>query len=161
MSLNLQVRVEVLLSELAHICMTGRATTKHNCHLYKLSRILCPWCRDSAHQKCVVSSPAPPQWITCEHRRHKTSTPSERKWKTGVTLYIRGLWYNLLFFMIFKAKQTFSASLYCWSTTIPYPPLHVIISPESTLESTRAPFAVTYGEQGRDCKRVALSGAVT
>lgn len=62
---------------------------------------------------------------------------------------------------IFKSKLTFSASFYCLSTSIPYPPLHVIISPESTLESTRAPFAVTYGEQGRDCKRAALSGAVT
>lgn len=157
------MRVEVLPSELAHICMTGRATTKHNCHLYKLSHILRPWCRDSAHQKSVVSSPAPPQWITCEHRRHKTSTPGEKKWKKWVTLYTHGLWYtgNLHFFMIFKAKLTFSASLYCLSTTIPYPPLHVIISPESTLESTRAPFAMTYGEQGRDCKRVALSGAVT
>lgn len=41
------------------IWMTGRTITKHNCHLYKLSCILCPWCRDNAHWKGVMSSPAP------------------------------------------------------------------------------------------------------
>lgn len=106
MSLNLQVRVEVLLSELAHICMTGRATTKHNCHLYKLSRILCPWSCDSAHQKCVVSSPAPPQWITCEHRRHKTSTPSEKKERRGL-LYIYEVYDIICFFYDFQSQADF------------------------------------------------------
>lgn len=39
-------------------------------------------------------------------------------------------------------------------------PCHFFPS-ESMAESTGAPFAVTYGEQGRHCERVALSGAVT
>lgn len=48
------------------------------------------------------------------------------------------------------------------TTLIPYPPPRVIFFPcKSMAESTGAPFAVTYGEQGRHCERVALSGAVT
>lgn len=49
-------------TERAHftpIWMTGRTITEHNCHLYKLSCILCPWCCDNAHWKGVMSSPTP------------------------------------------------------------------------------------------------------
>lgn len=68
-------------SELTCICMTGRGIAKHNFRIYTLSCILCPWCSDSAHWQGVVSPPAPPQWIMCEHGRstkdRKTSTPVE------------------------------------------------------------------------------------
>lgn len=49
----------------------------------------------------------------------------------------------------------FSPSLYCLSTFITFPPRHVLFSPLQVHESTGAPFAMTYGEQGRDCERVA------
>lgn len=101
------MRSEVLPSELAYICMTGRATTKHNCHLYKLSHISCPWCRDSAHQKSVVSSPAPPQWITCEHRRHKTSTPVQKNERSGLLYKHMVYVYNLHFFYDFQSQADF------------------------------------------------------
>lgn len=105
-----------------------------------------------------------PQWIMCERGRSTNDRKHQRLWKTtkevSYFIYMHSMTWSAHVLKWFS-KLTFSASLYCLSSSIPYPPLHAIISPESTLESTRAPFAVTYGEQGRDCKRVALSGAVT
>lgn len=119
---------------------------------------LMPW-QCTPEECCVIT--CTPSMNNVWTQKTQNINARGKKWKKWV-LYIHMVCDIIcIFFMIFKAKLTFSASLYCLSTTIPYPPLHVIISSESTLESTRAPFAMTYGEQGRDCKRVALSGAVT
>lgn len=75
----------------------------------------------------------------------------------------------IFFLQIFEFEQNrlfllrSPAQLMQPTTIIPYPPPHVIFfsSCESMAESTGAPFAMTYGEQGRHCERVALSRAVT
>lgn len=80
------------------------------------------------------------------------STPTRALWFLKIFQFLLN-WLFLLYSIAQLRKPT---------TLIPYPPPLVISFPsESMAESTGAPFAVTYGEQGRQCERVALSGAVT
>lgn len=121
---------------------------------------LMPWQRTLAGCRVITCTP---QWIMCEHGRSTKDRKHQHLWKAtkevGYFIYMWSMTWSAR--LKWFSELTFSASLYCLSSSVPYPPLHVIISSESMLESTRAPFAMTYGEQGRDCKRVALSGTVT
>lgn len=101
------------------IWMTGHTIAKHNCHLYKLSCILCAWCRDKAHWKGVMSSPAPRNGSQVNTAKtQNTSTPKNKAMGLFLVIYgfsfsyicttpVRALW----FLKIFNPQLDFFCSL--------------------------------------------------
>lgn len=112
------------------IWMTGRTITKHNCHLYKLSCILCSWCRDNAHWKGVMSSPAPlGEWCVNTEKRQSILT-LKNIWKQWLSFYIYGFSFSymcktptreLCFLKSFESKLNCSTLLPTHAAYNPHP----------------------------------------